>query len=144
MSEKPEWFELSDEEPKPESGLTNKASKSSKKRFVKIALFTAPLLLIGGAMVFAEGGNENDDVPAGVGTLSPATSTASDNSSTNTTDTTNTGGGVANPSANNGTTSSKSLKSAKGVGVPKPSGGGDHEGREGGEHEGGGFGGDDD
>ena len=133
MSEKPEWFELSDEEPKPQSDGVN---KKSKKRFVKIALFTAPLLLIGGAMVFAEGGNENDDVPAGVGTLSPATSTTDANSNS------------SNSSTLNGSTSSNSStgsKSVKGVGVPKPSGGGEHEGGEGGGHEGGeGFGGEDD
>ena len=150
MSNKPEWFELADKEPTP-----NDAPKfKSTKRLAKIALLTAPLLIIGGALVFAEG-DEGDDAPQ-VDTTIP---TATVNSSATTTQSnsatvikvsqastkkvsTNTSSGVTNPATNN---------PATGVGVPAPSGRGgeEHEGREGherphhegGEHE---FGGDDD
>ena len=162
MSNKPEWFELAGEEPKlnsPESAPTVKSKVKSKKRFAKIALLTAPLLLVGGAMVFAED-DEGDDAPQ-VDTTIP---TATVNSSTTTTQSnsatvikvsqastkkvsTNTSSGVTKAETNN----PASNNPATGVGVPAPSGrGGEgHEGREGherphhegGEHE---FGGDDD
>ena len=50
MSEKPEWFEMASDDSKP-----SEPKFKSKKRIAKIAIFTAPLLLVGGAMVFAEG-----------------------------------------------------------------------------------------
>ncbi len=75
MSNKPEWFELADEEPTP-----NDAPKfKSTKRMAKIALLTAPLLIIGGALVFAEG-DESDDAPK----MDTTIPTATVNSSTNT------------------------------------------------------------
>ena len=152
MSNKPEWFELADKEPTP-----NGAPKfKSTKRLAKIALLTAPLLIIGGALVFAEG-DEGDDAPKmdttiPTATVNSATTANQSNASTSIKVsqassknlTANTSGDVANPATNNPTTS----KSGTGVGVPAPSGRGgeEHEGRErphheGGEHE---FGGDDD
>ena len=157
MSNKPEWFELAGEEPKlnsPESAPTVKSKVKSKKRFAKIALLTAPLLIIGGALVFAEG-DEGDDAPKMDTTIPAATVNSSTTSTQSNSATaikvsqastknvaTNTSSGVTNPATNN---------PATGVGVPAPSGrGGEgHEGREGherphhegGEHE---FGGDDD
>ena len=155
MSEKPEWFEMAAEEKAPSQPGPKKI-----KRVAKIALLTAPLLLIGGAMVFAEG-DESDDAPAmdttiPTATVSSSTANTQANSSNSikvtqvTSKSTNskTVNGVANPASNNVPNSP-----AKGVGVPAPSGRGgeEHEGRErphheGGEHEGGEheFGGDDD
>ena len=46
MSEKPEWFQMASEDPTP-----TEPKLKSKKRIAKIAMFTAPLLLVGGAMV---------------------------------------------------------------------------------------------
>lgn len=96
------------------------------KRFTKIALFSVPLLLVGVTMVVAEG-QDGDDAPK-LDTTIPATSTASTATVNNATTSTAikaapvvAAAGVANPSAN-------------GVGVPKPTGGKEDEGREG--HEG--------
>jgi hypothetical protein len=147
MSNKPEWFEMASGEQSPEV-----ATPKSKKRIAKIALLTVPLLLVGGAMVFAEGDGEGDDAPKIDTTISSSTSanTVSDQSATttNSTSSNSTSNGVASPSTT----------TQKGVGVQPPSakggdddnegfiGRGDHEGRErhheGGEHEGG-FGEDD-
>ena len=126
MSEKPEWFEMAAEDPTP-----TEPKLKSKKRIAKIAMFTAPLLLVGGAMVFAEG-DDNDDapkmdttIPAAIvqnASISNATSNTQ-NISTNVKSNSNVG--VVNPATTN---------SGTGVGVPKPTGRGDDEGREG--HEG--------
>ena len=143
MSNKPEWFELADEEPTP-----NVAPKfKSTKRMAKIALLTAPLLIIGGALVFAEG-DESDDAPKMDTTIPTATVNSSTNTSQSNTATSikvsqasiknvsaSTSGGVTSPATNNPTTSNKTT----GVGVPAPSGRGgeEHEGRERPHHEGG-------
>lgn len=143
MSNKPEWFELADEEPTP-----NDAPKfKSTKRMAKIALLTAPLLIIGGALVFAEG-DESDDAPKMDTTIPTATVNSSTNTSQSNTATSikvsqasiknvsaSASGGVTSPATNNPTTSNK----ATGVGVPAPSGRGgeEHEGRERPHHEGG-------
>jgi hypothetical protein len=150
MSKKPEWFELAGEEPKPNSPATEPKFKSTK-RLTKIALLTAPLLIIGGALVFAEG-DESDDAPkmdtaiptATVNSASPSIQ-VSQASTKNVT--ANSSVGVTNPATSNSTTNNPGT----GVGVPAPSGrnGEEHEGREGyerprhegGEHE---FGEDDD
>jgi hypothetical protein len=159
MSEKPEWFEMAAEDPTP-----TEPKLKSKKRIVKIAMLTAPLLLVGGAMVFAEG-DDSDDVPKMDATIPTATVNNSTNSANSANSTsvvktastsntqnissntkTNSNVGVVNPATSN---------SGTGVGVPKPTGRSDVEGREGhegrerphgeghegGEHE---FGGDDD
>ena len=143
MSNKPEWFELADEEPTP-----NDAPKfKSTKRMAKIALLTAPLLIIGGALVFAEG-DESDDAPKmdttiPTATLKSSTNTGQSNSATSVKVsqastknlTANTSSGVTDPAANLPATNN----SKKGVGVPAPSGRGgeEHEGRERPHHEGG-------
>ena len=123
MSKKPEWFVLAEEEQIAES--ENK--RKSKKLFAKIAILTTPLLLLGGALVFAEN-YQGDDAPktntthttATVKSTSPSiqVSQASTKSIS-----TSTSGGVANPATSN---------SAAGVGVPAPSGRGgeEDEGRE--------------
>ena len=143
MSNKPEWFELADEEPTP-----NDAPKfKSTKRMAKIALLTAPLLIIGGALVFADG-DESDDAPKmdttiPTATVNSSTNTGQSNSATSVKVsqastknlTTNTSSGVTDPAANLPATNN----SKKGVGVPAPSGRGgeEHEGRERPHHEGG-------
>lgn len=71
MSEKPEWFKLTEGDEKPEI-----APVSSSKRFAKLALFTLPLMLVGGAMVFADG-EEGDDRPNIDTTITSTVSTAS-------------------------------------------------------------------
>ena len=55
MTETPEWFQIPDS-PEPEP-------QRPRRITLKVALMTAPLLLIGGAVVFAENGNEGDDQP---------------------------------------------------------------------------------
>lgn len=143
MSNKPEWFELADKEPTP-----NGASKfKSTKRLAKIALLSAPLLIIGGALVFAEG-DEGDDAPKMDTTIPTATVNSSTNTGQSNSATSikvsqtsiknvsaSASGGVTSPATNNPTTSNK----ATGVGVPAPSGRGgeEHEGRERPHHEGG-------
>ena len=143
MSNKPEWFELADEEP-----TSNNAPKfKSTKRMAKIALLTAPLLIIGGALVFAEG-DESDDAPKmdttiPTATVNSSTNTGQSNSATSVKVsqastknlTANTSSVVTDPAANLPATNN----SKKGVGVPAPSGRGgeEHEGRERPHHEGG-------
>ena len=123
MSKKPEWFVLAEEE----QIADTENKRKSKKLFAKIAILTTPLLLLGGALVFAEN-YQGDDAPktntthttATVKSTSPSiqVSQASTKSIS-----TSTSGGVANPATSN---------SAAGVGVPAPSGRGgeEHEGRE--------------
>ena len=150
MSEKPEWFEMAAEEKTPSQPGPKKI-----KRVAKIALLTVPLLLVGGAMVFAEG-DESDDAPAMDTTIPTATvSSSTTNTQANSSNSikvtqatsksaiSKTVSDVANPATNN-----VPENPANGVGVPAPSGrGGEgHEGRErphheSGEHE---FAGDDD
>ena len=136
MSEKPEWFEMASEDPMP-----SEPKLKSKKRIVKIALFTAPLLLVGGAMVFAEG-DDGDDAPnmdTAIPTATVASSTNSaavvQNASTsNTTYNSQKSSTNAKSNSNFGVVNPATTNSGTGVGVPKPTGRGDDEGREG--HEG--------
>ena len=53
MTETPEWFELTADDQGPK--------QPKRKRFLKIALITAPLILVGGAVVAA---THHDDAPA--------------------------------------------------------------------------------
>ena len=146
MSEKPEWFEMASEDPKP-----TEPKLKSKKRIVKIALLTAPLLLVGGAMVFAEG-DDSDDAPK-MDTTIPTATVANSTGSNSSISSTNSTAVVQNASISNATSNTKKIStnaksnsnvgvvnpattnSGTGVGVPKPTGRGDDEGREG--HEGG-------
>ena len=65
MTEKPEWFEL--------AGEDSPQSPKPKKRLVKVALIAAPLVLIGGAFVAAQGEGGDDAPSASVGSLSGGT-----------------------------------------------------------------------
>jgi hypothetical protein len=141
MSEKPEWFKLTGEDQEP----INKVGKTSKRNIFKIAAVAAPLIFVG-AVVVGAAGEADDERPAIDTTITSTNSGSANNDSVApaSTSTNNSPVGVANPA------SDSSVKSAKkGVGVPKPSGKGEHEGREGGESGEGGehdgfFGGDDD
>ena len=68
MTETPDWFQIPDS-PEPEP-------KRPRRITLKVALITAPLLLIGGAVVFAQNGNEGDDQP-NLPTLTATTNTQS-------------------------------------------------------------------
>lgn len=63
MSEKPEWFELAGEEQRPQS-------PKPKNRLLKVALISAPLILIGGIYVTAQGEGGGDDLPSNTNSLS--------------------------------------------------------------------------
>ena len=79
MTETPEWFQIPDS-PEPEP-------QRPRRITLKVALMTAPLLLIGGAVVFAENGNEGDDQP-NVPTLTATTNTHNTQSTVSTSATT--------------------------------------------------------
>ena len=120
MSKKPEWFVLAEEE----QIADTENKRKSKKLFAKIVILTAPLLLLGGALVFAEG----DDAPKTNSTHKTATVNRTSHSiqvsqASTRNISASTSGGVANPATSN---------SAAGVGVPAPSGRGgeEDEGRE--------------
>ena len=68
MSKKPEWFVLAEEE----QIADTENKRKSKKLFAKIAILTAPLIIVGGAFVFAEG-DESDDAPKTNSTHTTAT-----------------------------------------------------------------------
>lgn len=57
MSERPEWFELTAEDPA-------EPIKQPKRKFLKFALLGVPLLMVGSAMVFAEGKSEAEENPS--------------------------------------------------------------------------------
>lgn len=122
MSEKPEWFQLTGDDETPKQPITK-----SKKRFLKVALFTAPLLLIGGAMVFADGHDE-EERPNIDTTISSATTSTSSNS---TSATQSSSKAKTNESSVTkvATAPAKSITAPaaapKGVGVPAPSAKGD-------------------
>ncbi|MFM8447712.1 MAG: hypothetical protein ACKN92_06040, partial [Candidatus Nanopelagicaceae bacterium] len=96
-----------------------------------------PLLLIGGAMVFAEG-DESDDAPA-MDTTIPTATVSSSTANTQA----NSSNSIKVTQATSKSANSKTVNDvanpATGVGVPAPSsqGGERHEGREGSHHEGG-------
>ena len=148
MSEKPEWFELSESDQQPEAPRAK-----SNKRLLKVALFTAPLLLVGGAMVFAEGEGDDDDRPNIDTTITSTNAGSAGTSAATASDQKSTGNSVVNPVP----AAPAAPAAKKGVGVAAPGtnkgpgdddgdhqgffGGDDddegreHEGREGGHHE---------
>jgi hypothetical protein len=118
MSEKPEWFEMTDGEKKPEIDEVK-----TNRRFIKVALFTAPLLLVGGAMVFADGHDE-EDRPNIDTTLSTSITGTTITSASNT---------QSNSDSNikNATSAKPTPVNSKGAGVAEPNenrgpGDGDH------------------
>jgi hypothetical protein len=132
MSEKPEWFQITEGDEKPEA-------KKSKRSFLKIAAVALPLVVVGAVAVGANG--EEDDAPQFSPTI---TSNASTNNATSQTSATTISEAsvnspkistISNPSK---TSLANPASPAKpGIGVQPPKGGGDddHEGFEGGEHQ---------
>lgn len=129
MGEKPEWFQITDEEQKPAAVKEIKA----KRKFLKVAAIALPLVVVGAVAVGANG--EEDDAPQ-ISTSSSISSetTATTDKTVATTTTATTASksavGVSNPST---TTPAK-----PGAGIQEPSkiGGDDHEGFGDGDHEG--------
>ena len=76
MSDKPEWFEITENDPNPEP----KKSNFSKTLAAIIAVPLSLALLVGGAHVFAEG--DDDDRPGNVPTLSNKTVNSESHSKT--------------------------------------------------------------
>ena len=147
MSKIPEWFEMTAGDNEPE---TPKHKFAGKSRVKLIAIATVPLIITGGALVFADGGTE-DDLPKNAPTLSPTANNA--NSSEKSAKSSNTEKQVIVQSSSTG--KSQSINTQTGIqapsGINNPRRGhredGDHFGREGhdgfGEHEDDGFGEDD-
>ena len=141
MSEKPEWFELAGEEHAPEQPVIK-----SKKRLLKLAVFTAPLVLVGGAMVFADGNGPDDAPNINTSIPSASASTTTANKATSTSTNTAASKSITAQQSSDKTSaptapSAPSAAASKGLGVQPPSGkgGDDHEGFNGeGEHHDGG------
>jgi hypothetical protein len=120
MSEKPEWFQITEGDEKPEA-------KKSKRGFLKIAAVALPLVVVGAVAVGANG--EEDDASQ----FSPKiTSNASTSNATAQTGTTS----IAKSSNTASNSPKVSTISNPSTGVQPPKGGGDddHEGFEGGEN----------
>lgn len=143
MTEKPEWFELTGDDQKP--NVNNSVTRTApKNRLIRILAVAIPLVIVGSAMVFAEGGSEAEEPPSNSVTQN---SIASDNSTVSDNNLKVNSSTVDAPNQTANTTNT----TKKGIGVPAPTGrsgdreGREHEGREGGEHgEHDGFEGDDD
>lgn len=131
MSEKPEWFQITEGDEKPEA-------KKSKRGFLMIAAVALPLVVVGAVAVGANG--EEDDAPQ----FSPKiTSNVSTSNATAQTGTTSIAKSSNNPSKvstisnpSNGSPANPANPANPGIGVQPPKGGGDddHEGFDGGEH----------
>ncbi|MBU6263615.1 MAG: hypothetical protein KGM39_02435 [Actinomycetales bacterium] len=127
MSEKPEWFQITEGDEKPEA-------KKSKRGFLKIAAVALPLVVVGAVAVGANG--EEDHVPKFSPTITSNTSTSNLTSQASATTTSKvsinstTVSTISNPS-----TTSPANPGKPGIGVQPPKGGGDddHEGFDGGE-----------
>lgn len=104
MNEIPEWFRLTADDKKPVEIKKN-------RRVAKLALFTAPLAIVGGAFLFTQDGESPasaDEVSAPV--IATTNSTVAKSAS------------ISMPISN------ISTKSANGIGVKPPTGGGDDDG----------------
>ena len=152
MSERPEWFELTEGDKRSNS---NK-QKPSRNIFIRALAIGVPLVIVGSAMVFAEGDSEAEEIPQSAVVQSTQSTTAtaaadSQSDSNSLINSDNTSGNSSNDNSGNSVNSASAPKnptftdpnSNKGLGVPAPSGnredsdeheGREHEGREGGEH----------
>lgn len=129
MSEKPEWFQITEGDEKPDV-------KKSKSGFLKIAAVALPLVVVGAVAVGANG--EEDDAPQFSPTITANASTS--NATAQTSATTNTKASINSPKVStiaNPSTTSPANPAKPGIGVQPPKGGGenDHEGFEGGERQ---------
>ena len=132
MSEKPEWFQITEGDEKPEV-------KKNKRGFLKIAAVALPFVVVGAVAVGANG--EEDDAPQFSPTITSNASTS--NATLQTSATTLTKASVNSPKVSTISNPSNTSPAAPanpakpGIGVQPPKGGGDddHEGFEGGEHQ---------
>ena len=129
MSEKPEWFQITEGDEKPEV-------KKNKRGFLKIAAVALPLVVVGAVAVGANG--EEDDAPQFSPTITSNASTS--NATSQTSATTISKASVNSPKVStisNPSNTSLAAPAKPGIGVQPPKGGGDddHEGFEGGEHQ---------
>ena len=122
MTEKPEWFELTGDDQKP-NGNNSVTRTAPKNRLIRILAVAIPLVIVGSAVVFAEGGSEAEEPPSNSVTqnlIALDNSTVSDN----------------NLKVNSSTFDAPNQTTNQGIGVPAPTGrsgdreGGEHEGRE--------------
>ena len=125
MSEKPEWFQITEGDEKPEV-------KKSKRSFLKITAVALPLVVVGAVAVGANG--EEDDAPQFSPTITSSNSTAQTNV------TTISKASIISPKVStisNPNTTSPVNPANPGIGVQPPKNGGDddHEGFEGGENQ---------
>ena len=121
MSDKPEWFELSESDQQPEAPRFK-----SNKRILKIALVTAPLLLVGGAIVFAAGEGDDDDRP-NIDTTISSTNNGSNQISNSASSSGSTEKTIAISNKTVAKPAQKPSKIHKGVGVPAPKANNDEE-----------------
>jgi hypothetical protein len=134
MTEKPDWFKISEADQKP-----SELAPRPKNHLFRIAAVAVPLVLVGAIAVGANGEAEEENAPPIDTTLTTSsntsttsgltTATTSNKSSAGTVATsvqtkTSTVVGVANPASANS-------KNGKGFGVPMPTGKGGDDGREG-------------
>ena len=135
MSEKPEWFQITESDEKPEA-------KKSKRSFLKIAAVALPLVVVGAVAVGANG--EEDDAPQFSPTITSNASTSNAISQTSATTISKASvnspkiSTISNPSNTSpANPASPANPSKPGIGVQPPKGGGDddHEGFESGEHQ---------
>jgi len=137
MSEKPEWFQITEDE---QSTLEPKAEK---RNLFKILAVSLPLVIAGAVLVGATGEADDDENAPAINTTIPSsTSSNTSNASTESSNTdagsnsaivvstitTSKSAGVSNPAAPN---SNAPSVGKVGVGVPMPTGKGDDDGREG-------------
>lgn len=143
MTEKPEWFELTADEP----GSPRKeprASKRSKNPLIRIIAVAVPLVIVGSAMVLAEGDSEAEELTTtAINQSAEVTNSVSAPKQSD-------DAPVANSNSNSNSNNSLAAPNApttpqKGLGVSAPTGnrdddegeeheGREHEGREEGEH----------
>jgi hypothetical protein len=137
MSEKPEWFQITEGDDKP----AEPKSKSSRLKIVAIAL---PLIVVGAFAVGANG-DEDDEVAPQISSSTMASTSNSDASSTSENTKKVTAAIVSNPQKQNSMNVAKSVSAPAstapvkpGIGVPAPSINGkedDHDGFFGGDDE---------
>jgi hypothetical protein len=124
MSEKPEWFQITEGDEKPEA-------KQRKRGFLKIAAVALPLVVVGAVAVGANG--EEDDAPQ----FSPTINSAAQNSTSTIAKSSNTATNspkvstISNPSATAPANPSGPSNPGNGVQPPKGGGNDDHEGFDG-------------
>ena len=119
MSEKPEWFQITEGDKKPEV-------KKSKKGFLKFAAVALPLVVVGAVAVGANG--EEDDAPDFSPTITSNVST--DNAAAQTSTATISQASINSPKVStisNPNNMSPVNPANPGIGIQPPKGGGDED-----------------